>query len=299
MQAYPPRRIAAHERQLVRGLDLHVNRWPGAGSGSQGPHVFLHGFLDVGATFQFLVDDFATERAIVAPDWRGFGRSASSASGYWFPDYLADLDVLLDRYSRDQPAVLVGHSMGGTVAALYAGIRPDRVRALVLLEGLGLKDQPAVLAPERYRKWLDQTRTSPSFRTYPSIEAFAERLCQGNPRLDPARARFLASVATEKVAEGGVRFAADPAHRRANPVLYRRAEAEACWRACRCPVLVLLGAESPYLEWLGSAATPAYLTQAFPDVEVISVGGAGHNLHHDASAACACRIEEFFARIGV
>jgi pimeloyl-ACP methyl ester carboxylesterase len=99
----------------------------------------VHGWMDVGASYQFVVDALTTDRWVVAPDWRGFGLTPSGgADSFWFPDYLADLDALLDLLSPDAPVDLVGHSMGGNVAMMYAGIRPERIRTLVNLEGFGL-----------------------------------------------------------------------------------------------------------------------------------------------------------------
>ena len=100
--------------------------------------MLLHGWGDTGETCQFLVDHLAAERTCVAIDMRGFGRTQRPQDGYWFPDYLADLDALLDQLSPDAPVDLVGHSMGGNVAMLYAGVRPQRVRRLVSLEGFGM-----------------------------------------------------------------------------------------------------------------------------------------------------------------
>ena len=296
MAAYEPRRRARRERQQIRGLDISVRRWGEAGATL--PDVYLHGFMDVGATFQFLVDELGGDRPIVAPDWRGFGDSGRSGPDYWFADYLADLDALLECYSPARGAVLVGHSMGGNVAAIYAGVRPERVAALVLIEGFGLRDQAPERAPERYRLWLDEVRELQPFRPYDSLDAFAGRLLASNPRLTPAQAGFLAAEMAASGADGSVTFNADPGHRRINPVLYRRAEAEACWRACRCPVLVLLGADSPLRLALGAAATPDYLRSVFADVEVQVIADTGHNLHQDASGACARAIEAFLARVG-
>ena len=70
-------------------------------------------------------------RTLVAMDMRGFGRTQRPDDGYWFPDYLADLDALLDHLSPDAPLDLVGHSMGGNIVMLYAGARPQRVRKVV------------------------------------------------------------------------------------------------------------------------------------------------------------------------
>uniref|UniRef100_UPI002362DFF1 alpha/beta fold hydrolase n=3 Tax=Pseudomonadota TaxID=1224 RepID=UPI002362DFF1 len=78
------------------------------------PLVLLHGWMDVGASFQFVVDALAGDREVIALDWRGFGLSEASGAGcYWFPDYLADLDALLDAVSPSAPVDLLGHSMGG------------------------------------------------------------------------------------------------------------------------------------------------------------------------------------------
>ncbi|MGQ0546927.1 MAG: alpha/beta fold hydrolase [Betaproteobacteria bacterium] len=110
----------------VRGLRDHVRRWPREGAPKM---VLLHGWMDVSASFQFLVDALHGEWDVYAPDWRGYGLTEwGKADCYWFPDYIADLDELLLRIEPSLPVNLVGHSLGGNVAALYAGIRPQRFR---------------------------------------------------------------------------------------------------------------------------------------------------------------------------
>ena len=110
----------------------------------------VHGWMDVAASYQFVVDAFAQDHYVIAPDWRGYGLTESPPTdNYWFPDYLADLDFLLDHYSPDAPVHLVGHSMGGNVAMLYAGSRPQRIRRLVNLEGFGMAGDPAVAGARR------------------------------------------------------------------------------------------------------------------------------------------------------
>ena len=114
----------------------------------------LHGWMDVSASFQFTVDAFARDWHVLAPDWRGFGLSQRAPGGYWFPDYIADLDALLEACTPDAAVPVVGHSMGGNVAGLYAGIRPERVSKLVLAEGFGLPRTVPAQAPGRYRSGL-------------------------------------------------------------------------------------------------------------------------------------------------
>jgi pimeloyl-ACP methyl ester carboxylesterase len=105
---------------------MHLTRWPGA---DPHPIVLLHGFMDTGDTFQFLVDELPASRSFVAPDWRGFGRSDWPADGYWFPDYFGDLDALLEMLSPAAPVTLVGHSMGGNIAMFTPGCDPDGSKA--------------------------------------------------------------------------------------------------------------------------------------------------------------------------
>jgi pimeloyl-ACP methyl ester carboxylesterase len=72
--------------------------------GRSGAHllVLLHGWCDVSASWQFVVDALAGDWRVVAPDWRGFGLSEWNNDVYWFPDYIADLDALLQRYSPEE-----------------------------------------------------------------------------------------------------------------------------------------------------------------------------------------------------
>src|SRR5687767_4736920 len=107
----------------IRGLRYHVRRWP-ASSTSAGARkvVLLHGWMDVSASFQFLVDALRGDWDVYAPDWRGYGLTDRGRSDcYWFADYIADLDCLLEAIESDQAVNLVGHSLGGNVACMYAG----------------------------------------------------------------------------------------------------------------------------------------------------------------------------------
>src|SRR5262245_57364897 len=163
----------------VRGLRYHLRCW---GDSEARKLFLLHGWMDVSASFQFLVDALQGDWRVIAPDWRGYGLSQwSPADSYWFPDYLGDLDALLARLSPAEPATLVGHSMGGNVACLYAGVRAERVARLVNLEGFGLRGNDASQAPERYARWLDELVEPPRFRDYASFDELASRLQQGNP----------------------------------------------------------------------------------------------------------------------
>lgn len=276
----------------VRGLRYHCRCWGDA----KAPRLFmLHGWMDVSASFQFLVDALRREWRVIAPDWRGFGLSDWAKGGYWFPDYFADLESLLNHFEKDAPATLVGHSMGGNVAALYAGIRPERVARVVDLEGFGLAGRGPGIAPTRYRQWLDELAGEPpSFRDYDSFDALAARLRANNPRLTAERATFLARHWGVVKPDGRIALASDPVHKLVNPVLYRVEESEACWRNVTAPVLWVVGEASKTLEMLKlSPADLAGRKACFGRLTERIIHGAGHMLHHDQPERLAEVIEEF------
>lgn len=278
----------------VRGLRYHVRRWPGDPARRM---VLLHGWMDVSASFQFLVDALAEEWDVVAPDWRGYGLSDWGTSDcYWFPDYLADLDALLNHLSPQAPVNLLGHSLGGNVACLYAGVRPARIRRLVNLEGFGMSVTRPEQAPARYARWLDELAGGRGLRPYAGFAALAERLRKNNPRLTPERADFLARHWGRERPDGQVQLRGDPAHKIVYPVLYRYEEARACWREVSAPVLWVDAAESKGLERVGlDAAQYAERRAAFRNLRYVTLSNAGHMLHHDQPEQLARLLEEFIS----
>jgi pimeloyl-ACP methyl ester carboxylesterase len=281
----------------VRGLRYHVRRWPPPSRHRAAPKIFLlHGWMDVSASFQFVVDALAGEWDVYAPDWRGFGLTEwGKSDSYWFADYIADLDRILEAFDPDGSVHLVGHSLGGNVAAMYGGIRPHRVAKLVNLEGFGLAPTRPEQAPRRYARWLDELHESPRLRPYKDFAELAARLRQGNPRLSEERAGFLARHWGREAAEGVV-LRGDPAHKIVNPELYRYEEVRACWREVSAPVLWVDGAESETLKRLGlTEAQHAERRSAFPSLEYVTVKGAAHMLHHDQPEEVARLIEAFLS----
>lgn len=283
--------MTAHESVVeIRGLRHRVLRW---GPAAENSWILLHGFQDCADTFQFLVDELPEDWSCIALDWRGFGGSAQVGGPYWFPDYLADLDALLEILSPDRPVGLIGHSMGGNIAGLYAGLRPDRVTRLVSLEGFGLKRAAPEQAPDRYIEWMDAVREGPRHARYESPEVLAAGLQRRHPRLTAERARFIAQVWTRPLEAGGCTLAFDPWHRLVNPVLYRREEAEACWRRVKAPVLLLLGSESEYRRRLEADGDIDSFQRCFRDLRVHDLQGLGHLLHHEDPMRVAELIRDF------
>jgi pimeloyl-ACP methyl ester carboxylesterase len=305
--AYTPLRTAAGGYSRVRGLNLHWRSWGDASLVAPGrpPLLMLHGWMDVGASFQFVVDALAAgaaaERWIIAPDWRGFGLSdASGADTYWYPDYLADLDGLLDTLLPGQAVDLLGHSMGANVAMLYAGVRPQRIRRLVNLEGFGLPATVPTDAARRYAQWLDELREPARLRPYANLAEVAQRLMTTNPHLAPQRAAWLAPhwSRPQPAGDGTTlwHLLADPAHKRINPALYRPDEAVAVWRQIRAPVLWVEGDATQMLQrWKRLYPREDFEARlaAVPRLERLCLPDAGHMLHHDQPALLAEALERF------
>jgi pimeloyl-ACP methyl ester carboxylesterase len=291
--AYQALRQPRHETRRVRGLDLHLTRWGRECAATESPLILLHGWLDVGETFQFIVDALKKDWPIVAPDWRGFGRSEWAQEGYGFPDYLGDFDALMDLISPVEPARIVGHSMGGNIACLFAGLRPERVRSLVSLEGIGLPRTSSQLAPKWMRKWLDQIKTPTTEKNYNSFEQLTAIIKFRYPRLSPEVAEFVARVWGIPDEHGRVRLAADPRHHWVNPVLYQREAAEAIWREIQAPLMLMLGGQSDYLKRLGADGSVEALRHAYPGVEIATVADAGHMLHLERPDSVAALVESF------
>jgi pimeloyl-ACP methyl ester carboxylesterase len=288
----------------VRNLQYQLREWGDASLATpERPSLVLaHGWMDVGASFQFVVDEMARlegpARHVVAIDWRGFGGSGSGgADAFWFPDYLGDLDAVLDLLSPVARVDLAGHSMGGNVAMSYAGVRPERIRRLVNLEGFGLPETHADRAPARLAAWLDELRQPPTLRAYDSVSGVAARLRMNNPRLPQDKADWLAPHWSAP-RDGRWHILGDPAHKRVNPVIYRVEEVLAAWRRITAPVLWVEGADTDVAKFWGDryprAEFETRLAQV-PQLERAVLEDCGHMLHHDQPAALAARLRAFLA----
>lgn len=297
---YQVKRPPRSEFVSIRNLSYHVQIW-GQPAPDKTPLVMVHGWMDVAASYQFVVDALRQDHYVIAPDWRGYGKTTGAPTdNYWFPDYLADLDFLLDHYAPHQPVNLVGHSMGGNVVMLYGGVRPERIRRLVNLEGFGLPATTPSEAPGRYASWMDELkklhRGEMDLKAYDSADGVARRLMKTNPRLGQDKADWLARHWAAENAAGQWAIQGDPAHKLTNAQLFRLEEVMALYRGLTMPVLAVEASDNSLdMWWRGKFTLAEYheRLKAVPNVEIARIDDAGHMMHHDQPDVLAALIERF------
>lgn len=299
---YQAQRLSRSDYVSIRHLQYHVRLW-GEPAAHKTPLVLLHGWMDVAASYQFMVDALAQDHYIIAPDWRGFGLTATpGADAFWFPDYLADLDFLLDHYVPEGQVNLVGHSMGGNVAMLYGGIRPERIRRLVNLEGFGLPATKPQQAAGHFARWMDSLkplhRGETELKTYDSVAGVAQRLMKTNPRLSADKAHWLARHWAQETVQGQWRILGNPAHKLPGALLHRLDEVQTIYTALSMPVLMVEASDDSMAPWFKGKYTLDQhheRLKVVPQLEIVRIEDAGHMLHHDQPQVLAPLVERFLA----
>lgn len=297
---YPIQHAARSEFIPIRHLSYHVLQW-GTPSVDKTPLVMLHGWMDVAASFQFVIDALHQDHWVIAPDWRGFGLTQTPLTdNFWFADYLADLDQLLDHYVADRPVNLLGHSMGGHIATMYAGVRPARVRKLINLEGFGLPATRPTQAPSRLAKWMDELkafqRGEMDLKPYDSLEAVAQRLMKTNPRLGADKAHWLAQHWSSANAQGEWRILGHAAHKVVSAQLFKTDETQAIYERITAPTLCVVASDDSIQQWWKDSYSLTefkHRISVLPDITYATIADAGHMLHHDQPDQLAQMIEGF------
>lgn len=279
----------------VRGLQYHIQEW---GDASKPTLFLLHGWMDCGASFQFIAPSLVDHFHLVAPDWRGFGESEHAPGGYYFPDYFADLDLILEHFSPHAPVQLVGHSMGGQIALMYAGIRADRVSSLLSLEAIGLNETQSDQAPRKYRKWMAQILSNEPSRVYPDCDSLMRSIHAGNPALSTEMVEKLAEFWGKPIGDNGaVMLKHDHKHRYANPVRYNFDDTVEVWKQITARVGLVMATDSYFYSQYTQTGRLGFARNllSIKDADYFLIEQCNHMLHLEKPEQTAASIQTFFS----
>ena len=279
----------------AQGLRIHCLEW---GHFDGEPLILVHGYLDLADSWRAFVAALETGQPnlrVIAPDCRGHGDSGWIGAGgyYHFPDYVFDLDCVVRAHSLDS-FTLIGHSMGGTISLLYAGTFPERVKKLVLIEGIGPVGMTFSDAPLKMEKWITELheRGRRHFREYTSLVAGASQLRQTNPRLSENTALEIARAAMKQNDRGKWIWKFDPLHRTTAPQPFYTAQALEFLRRIQCPVLLIDGEQSRQTRRTDKQER----YEAIANHQRVTINGAGHMVHQDNPDQLADVVRDFISR---
>jgi len=263
---------------VANGLTHRVIEWTAPGAVATA--LLIHGFMDAGGTWDLVAPRLAGAAfRVLAPDLRGYGDGARVPPGgyYYFPDYLLDVAELVEALVPPAgPLLVVGHSMGGTVATLYAGATPARVSRLVVVEGVGPPDSQHEHTPDRMRHWIDGVRgvRGRAERTMASHDEALDRLAANHPRVDREVLRTRLPALARVRPDGRVVWKADPLHATRSPVPFFAETFKAFVKRVECPTLFVSGGPAGW-----HPPDEQQRIECFRALSRLDIDDAGHMMH--------------------
>jgi len=278
-------------RYFSQRLRMHYVEW---GSPQNPTVVLVHGVRDHCRTWDDLIQRLSAQGNyhFVAPDLRGHGDSEwVQGSGYRYYDYIYDLQQLIEQ-NEFGPVILVGHSLGGAIAVFFAGVFPEHVRKLILLEGIGLwrGEQEAAGTAALIRQWSEINRdlAGRTPRRYPDLQTAYQRMQDANPQLTQEQAMHLTAHGVVQLEDGQFTWKYDQYTYNFLGVGLSEAQIVELWQNIQAPTL-LINADQGLEKRTGQDGTLAHFRQA----ELRIVEGAGHWTHHDQPESVSAMIKDF------
>jgi pimeloyl-ACP methyl ester carboxylesterase len=274
-------------------LRLHYLDW---GNPTAPPLLLVHGNRDHCHNWDWVAQRLRDDYHIVAPDLRGHGDSQwTTGSPYSSTEYVYDIAQLVHQRGM-APLAIIAHSLGGNVALKYAGVYPENVTRMVVIEGYGFPPVPREELPspaERVRAWIDTSRALSARvpRRYRSLEDAYERMQEANQHLSPDQARNLTIHGSNQNEDGTYSWKFDNYTHLGTPYDVPLEDTRALWRNIACPVLLVSGSES----WARRGWDTDDLLRDFQDARHEIFENAGHWVHHDQLDRFVTVVRQFLA----
>ncbi len=256
----------------ANGIRLHYKEWSTEGS----PLIFLHGVTSDCGSWDFVAPNFVDRYRVMAVDFRGHGLSDKPESGYeWEPHYAPDI-VDFIATQLDEPAIVVGHSLGAVVAAAVAVQAGDNVRAIVM------EDPPS---------FTHENRDGTVSRFKPTLEA--KRM--------PFDQRVDALMRSMRIDKEAATIRAESLEAMSEQVLVELVERETAYRAevllpnVSCPALAVLGNPSRggVVDWANRPRLQRLMRRAM----IVEWPDVGHLIHIEQPERFVAEIDSFFGRL--
>ncbi|MBL7685429.1 MAG: alpha/beta hydrolase [Deltaproteobacteria bacterium] len=281
------------KKTTLNGIRHQIYTW---GNTKNPKLFFVHGWLDTGASFQFIAEILKKDFYCIALDLRGYGQSEHGKNplGYFFYEYVADVHALFQHFSPNEPVKVIGHSLGGAIMGIYAGTFPERVSHFINLEGFAFRDNPIKRGPEKLRTWITHLNQA-RFNTFRHLEDYAQRLMQANPALTLERALQIAPYLSQKT-NGKITPSADPLHKLADPYVFNSELIYSFWKKITASCLLIWAEKTNMNDWMKSKNLKQALQlrmKAFKKRRVVQLKDCGHMMHHEKPEEVAILIHNF------
>ena len=261
-------------------LRLHYVDW---GNEDAPPLLLIHGGRDHCRNWDWVASELRHDFHVIAPDLRGHGDSQwMVGGGYLHIDYVYDIAQVVQQ-KHMSPVTVMGHSLGGSISLIYAGLYPETVTKLISIEGMGAPPRwshsgstPKV--ESRLQNWVNNLRhlSSRVPRKYASLEEAFHRMQTENPHLTEDQARHLTVHGSNQNEDGTYSWKFDNYVRTFAPIGLSDDEIQSLYARITCPTLLIYGKES----WASDPLKDGR-ADVFNDVQVAGIDDAGHWSHHD------------------
>lgn len=212
------------------GVQIQLAEWEGEGKDV----LCIHGITANCRCWDVIAEAASPWHRILAMDLRGRGLSEVPASGYSIDHHCRDILALMDDLGIER-GVIMGHSLGAFISAVFGARYPERVQGIILVDGGGkLSEAQLVKVFSGIKPSLDRLgKIFPSFEAYLDLMKQAPFLKQWSSALDTYY-----QYETEAVA-GGVRSRVRPEHIEEERINLGKVDVSQFYRDMTCPVLVL------------------------------------------------------------